>query len=122
MGKKKENELTVEYNELKRRNEYRLNGVDVTETMELIKARWEKEIVETKCKLFQLDMSIQKRLQDQLALTEKALELACNKIEHIFESDYSTAWFYAEDNKTIIERDKFEDYFKTKSKEMMKSE
>lgn len=71
--------------------------------------------------IFELSEEV-RELKDKLSLTEKALELACEKIEHMFQSDYSTAWFYAEDNKTIIERDKFEDYFKTKAKEMMKSE
>ena len=63
-----------------------------------------------------------KDLQSQLAITEKALELACNKIEDIYESHYVSAWFYGKDNKTIIERDRFEEYFKQQAKEMLENE
>ena len=58
---------------------------------------------EDKCKL----------LQDQLALTEKALELACE--EHKKDSTPAN-WVYH------ISRDEYIEHFKTKAKEMMKSE
>jgi hypothetical protein len=61
-------------------------------------------------------------LQQKVKVLEKALELACNKIGDMFSSNYQESWFYSDDNKTMVERDKFEEYFKTKAKEMMKSE
>lgn len=85
---KKENKIIVFYNEIEQRNKYKLNGVDVTETIEMLKDHWEREIVDTKCKLFQLDLSIHKKYQDQLALTEKALELACERLKNLYCSDY----------------------------------
>lgn len=78
---KKDNTITVFYDEVTQRDIYRLNGVDVTDTIEMLKDKWERQILDTSCRLFQLDMSIQQRLQYQLALTEKALELACEYID-----------------------------------------
>lgn len=62
-----------------------------------------------------------KSLHKEIKILNKALELACDKIAQIFESHYSTAWFYDSDE-NIVERDKFEEYFKNQTKEMMKSE
>lgn len=71
---------------------------------------------EQKCKL----------LQDQLALTEKALELAC---EELYDSDSISVCSYCPHNlyaecPDICPSDKhiLTNYFKTKAKEMMKSE
>lgn len=72
-----------------------------------------------------IDMATKKKLVDkdyEIKVLQKALELACNKIEDIYESHYVSAWFYGKDNKTIIERDRFEEYFKQQAKEMMESE
>ena len=52
-------------------------------------------------------------LQKQLAITEKALELACEEIGRI-EAKFGSAYIRA--NGYLL------DYFKTKAKEMMKSE
>ena len=50
-------------------------------------------------------------LKDQLALTEKALELACKELDKVEVFD-----------KEFMECDSFYDYFKNKAKEIMKSE
>lgn len=80
---KKDNTITVFYDEVTQRDIYRLNGVDVTDTIEMLKDKWERQILDTRCRLFQLDMSIQQRLQKQLAITEKALELASETIKQM---------------------------------------
>ena len=51
------------------------------------------------------------KLKQQLALTEKALELACKELDkvEVFDAEF-------------MECDSFYNYFKTKAKEMMKSE
>jgi Zn finger protein HypA/HybF involved in hydrogenase expression len=51
--------------------------------------------------------------KDQLTLTEKALELACEEMNRI-EAKYGFAY--------LLSNDCLVDYFKTKAKEMMKSE
>ena len=61
-------------------------------------------------------------LENELELTEKALELACNKIGDMFGSNYQEAWFFADVGNSIITREYFEEYFKTKAKEMIKSD
>lgn len=78
---KKENRFIMHYDYESRKRVFRLNGRDVTVEIERLLEAHEKEIVSTKCKLFQLDMTIQQRLQNQLALTEKALELACKELD-----------------------------------------
>lgn len=67
-----------------------------------------------------------KRIQDQLALTEKALELAC---EELYDSNSISVCSYCPHNLSaecpdICPSDKhiLTNYFKTKAKEMMKSE
>jgi hypothetical protein len=54
------------------------------------------------------------RLREQIALTEKALELACEKLYSEMENPMSEIYYYTSDE--------MPDYFKTKAKEMMKSE
>lgn len=78
---KKENRFIMHYDYESRKRVFRLNGRDVTVEIERLLEAHEKEIVSTKCKLFQLDMTIQQRLQNQLALTEKALELAVEELD-----------------------------------------
>ena len=109
---KKDNTITVFYDEVTRNDIYRLNGIDVTDTIEMLKDKWERQILDTRCRLFQLDMSIQQRLQNQLALTEKALELACTQIWAM------SIW---ENTKEEVIQDNIK-FFKEKAKEMMKSE
>ena len=65
---------------------------------------------EDKCKL----------LQDQLAITEKALELACEKCLSFPCSDYCSSNDDCED--CYYKREFTPENFKTKAKEMMKSE
>lgn len=119
---KKDNKLTVFYDDFNRKNIYKLNGVDVSETMEILKDKWEREIIDNKCRLFQLDMSIQMKLQNQLALTEKALELA---VENLFE-EFGCSKYY---NKTCEKGDNGEvcyqclkEEYLQRAKEMIKSE
>lgn len=77
-----------------------------------------KEILETDS-----DMSKPYVWQDlKIEELEKALELACNKIGDMFGSNYQHAWFFGSDGNSIIMREEFEEYFKTKAKEMMKSD
>lgn len=70
---KEENKLIVFYDEVGRKNIYKLNGVDVSDAIENLLEKHEKEIVDTKCKLFQLDMSIQMELQKHIADLEAKL-------------------------------------------------
>lgn len=59
-----------------------------------------------------VDLIIEREeLKSQLALTEKALELACEELGKVEAFD-----------KEFMECESFYDYFKTKAKEMMKSE
>ena len=113
---KKDNTITVFYDEVTRKNIYRLNGIDVTDTIEMLKDKWERQILDTRCRLFQLDMTDQQRLQDQLALTEKALELAC---ECFYNNFVKIIEPYCECCTSPIA---MKEHFKTKAKEMMKSE
>ena len=72
-----------------------------------------------------IDIATKKKLADkdyEIKVLQKALELACNKIGDMFESYYQNAWFYSNDNKTIIEKDGFEKYFKQQAKEMLENE
>ena len=111
---KKENRFIMHYDYESRKRVFWLNGRDVTVEIERLLEAHEKEIVSTKCKLFQLDMTIQQRLQNQLALTEKALELACNDLYWIcaFSGKFTKEEFIS---RKI-------DYYKKQAKEMMKSE
>ena len=128
---KKENKFIMHYDYESRKRVFRLNGRDVTVEIERLLEAHEKEIVSTKCKLFQLDMTIQQRLQNQLALTEKALELACKN--SCFEDTCDYCAYKGEleitnDCPRWCETDeKFfatqtMGYFKEQAKEMMKSE
>ena len=117
---KKDNTITVFYDEVTRKDIYYLNGIDVTDTIEMLKDKWERQIIDTKCRLFQLDMSVQQRLQDQLALTEKALELACEKCLSFPCSEYCGT---RDECETCYYKETYTpEKFKTKAKEMMKSE
>ena len=72
-----------------------------------------------------IDIATKKKLADkdyEIKVLQKALKLACNKIGDMFESCYQNAWFYGNDNKTIIEKDGFEKYFKQQAKEMLGNE
>lgn len=120
---KKENRFIMHYDYESRKRVFRLNGRDVTVEIERLLEAHEKEIVSTKCKLFQLDMTIQQRLQNQLALTEKALELACERVkyfEELQDKEMGHFEFFGYDSnydlKAIIEQ------YKEQAKEMMKSE
>ena len=126
---KKENRFIMHYDYESRKRVFRLNGRDVTVEIERLLEAHEKEIVSTKCKLFQLDMTIQQRLQNQLALTEKALELACVELNKNI-NDKCEYCEYKENNIDYgscdcdeqFETDRTVNHFKTKAKEMMKSE
>jgi hypothetical protein len=64
-----------------------------------------------------------KRIQDQLALTEKALELACEELyTEIGACQYCTNGDFDICSAGIKCQNVIKDYFKTKAKEMMKSE
>lgn len=54
-------------------------------------------------------------LQRKIKVLEKSLELACNKIGDMFGSNYQEAWFFADVGNSIITREYFEEYFKTKA-------
>ena len=114
---KKDNMITVFYDEVTRKDIYRLNGVDVTDTIEILKDKWERQILDTRCRLFQLDMSIQQRLQEWLALTEKALELAVSQLDDakdMLRECGKRDWAGMIDTSV--------DYFKARAKENLKSE
>ena len=53
-------------------------------------------------------------MDKQIKVLEKALELACNKLYAEMENPLSELYYYM--------ADEMPDYFKTKAKEMMKSE
>lgn len=61
-------------------------------------------------------------LEVKLAIAEKALELACDKIADMLAQTGGGAWFYDFDGDTVIERDGFEDFYKRYAKEMLKNE
>ena len=60
-------------------------------------------------------------LQSQLAITEKAFELACDKIADMLTQN-GGAWFYDFDSDTVIERNGFENFYKRYAKEMFENE
>ena len=62
-----------------------------------------------------------KELEAKLAIAEKALELACDKISDMLTQN-GGAWFYDFDSDTVIERNGFEDFYKRYSKEMLENE
>ena len=61
-------------------------------------------------------------LKHQLSITEKALELACDKIADMLAQNGGGAWFYDFDGDTVIERNGFENFYKRYAKEMLKDE
>lgn len=83
---KKDNTITVFYDEVTRKDIYRLNGIDVTDTIEMLKDKWERQILDTRCRLFQLDMTVQQRLQDQI--TDLQAKLAEKENDHIKDKIY----------------------------------
>ena len=62
------------------------------------------------------------QLKQQLSITEKALELACDKIADMLNQNSGGAWFYDFDDDTVIERDGFENFYKRYAQEMLKDE
>ena len=79
---KKENKLIVFRDEVSRKNIYKLNGVDVSDAIENLLEKHEKEIIDTKCKLFHLDLGVHSRYQKRIADLEAKLadsEEKCKK-------------------------------------------
>ena len=91
---KKDNTITVFYDEVTQRDIYRLNGVDVTDTIEMLKDKWERQILDTRCRLFQLDMTTQQRLQEQIADLEAKLAEKDNTITNIIEDNRASQEWY----------------------------
>lgn len=70
----KQNILKSYYDEDQQKTIYTLNGADVTDAVENLAKIIEKTIVETKCKLFQLDMSVHGVKDQKIAELEKKLK------------------------------------------------
>ena len=92
--RKKDKKITVFYDEVTRKDIYRLNGVDVTDTIEMLKDKWERQILDTRCRLFQLDMTVQQRLQEQVADLEAKLAEKEKEIDNLHNRLNSKQKFY----------------------------
>lgn len=80
---KKENKLVVLYNDIEQRNNYKLNGVDVTDEIENLIDHLEKEIIDTKCRLFHLDMGVIRVKDQKIVNLEAKLSESENKIKEL---------------------------------------
>lgn len=69
----KQNILKSYYDEVQQKTRYMLNGVDVTDTIENLAKIIEETLIETKCRLFQLDMSVHEVKDKKIAELEKKL-------------------------------------------------
>ena len=70
----KQNIIKSYYDEDQQKTIYTLNGADVTDAVENLAKIIEETIIETKCKLFQLDMSVHEVKDQKIAELEKKLK------------------------------------------------